>query len=736
MSRPIQVAIVGGGCGGITAAFELTRPEHQGKYEVTVYQLGWRLGGKGASGRGPSARIEEHGLHIWMGAYENAFRLMRECYEELGRPTDHRFSSWRDAFQPDPYVAVADKNPRGEWLKWIARFPEMPGLPGDPLTQSNPFTLTGYMRRTAILIRTLLLAVQERETVRRQARPPDGQGANGQRANGEDGRVTEPTLVQLFADLNRLLRMGQLTTLATLIEAITLLESVFQYYPGYQLEAVQRFLAAFATNARTQLALLIEQDDEIRRVWEIVDLTLAIMRGVLKHGLLTDPRGLDAIDEYECREWLRLNGASEASLNSAIMQGLYDLAFAYEDGNFDKPCLAAGQAIRGAFRMFFTYRGALFWKMNSGMGDIVFAPFYEVLKNRGVKFEFFHRLENVRLAGPEVIAGGETPHVTALQFDVQALVSGGGEYQPLIDVDGVPCWPAAPDLAQLEPAEDFALGEVNFESFWDRSKVAERTLHVGEDFDMVVLAVGLGAVPHVAPELVARDTRWRDMVEKVKTVATQAFQLWLNEDVEQLGWRDVPVNLSGFVRPFDTWADMRQLIPEENWGPELKSIAYFCSALPTRGESPSREDVDYPLQAREEVRRNAVRFLKRHMGVLWPDAVRQSEDGETDFRWELLLDGRAPEERPVQVGEERFDTQFWTANVNPSDRYVLCPPGTSRYRISPLDMTYDNLTVAGDWTACGFTEGCVEAAVISGRLAAHAISHQPPLETIVGYDHP
>ena len=29
-----------------------------------------------------------------------------------------------------------------------------------------------------------------------------------------------------------------------------------------------------------------------------------------------------------------------------------------------------------------------------------------------------------------------------------------------------------------------------------------------------------------------------------------------------------------------------------------------------------------------------------------------------------------------------------------------------------------------------------EAAVISGRLAAHALSQSPPLEEIVGFDHP
>jgi hypothetical protein len=40
------------------------------------------------------------------------------------------------------------------------------------------------------------------------------------------------------------------------------------------------------------------------------------------------------------------------------------------------------------------------------------------------------------------------------------------------------------------------------------------------------------------------------------------------------------------------------------------------------------------------------------------------------------------------------------------------------------------------WTSCGFNAGCVEAAVMSGRLAAHAIAATPPLENIVGFDHP
>ena len=96
-----KVAILGGGVGGATAAFELTAtPELRERFDVTLYQLGWRLGGKGASGRNAAAhdRIEEHGLHVWFGFYDHAFRVMRDAYSELGRPAGSPLASFEDAF--------------------------------------------------------------------------------------------------------------------------------------------------------------------------------------------------------------------------------------------------------------------------------------------------------------------------------------------------------------------------------------------------------------------------------------------------------------------------------------------------------------------------------------------------------------------------------------------------------------------------------------------------------------
>ncbi|MEM9489400.1 MAG: FAD-dependent oxidoreductase, partial [Myxococcota bacterium] len=389
---------------------------------------------------------------------------------------------------------------------------------------------------------------------------------------------------------------------------------------------------------------------------------------------------------------------------------------------------------------------ALFWKMQAGMGDVVFAPFYEVLRRRGVSFQFFHRLTDVKLSEP----GAGSPHITGLDFDVQAEIAGGGEYQPLVDIRGLPCWPSQPRYDQLVDGQALAAAERDFECHWERHRAATKSLRVSEDFDFVVLAIGVGAIPHTCADLGARDPRWRAMVHNVRTVATQAFQIWLDADARQLGWDEPPVNLSAFVKPFDTWADMSHLAPSETWPRTPRSIAYFCSVLP-EPETPAEaagekaagrpsstpgevsDDPDFPARQAERVRAGALGYLARDVRQLWPRAVRA--DG--GFRWELLSQPE-PEAPPCEgaAGPERFDSQYWKANVSPSDRYVLSLPGTLKYRISPLDMSYDNLTVAGDWTECGLNTGCVESAVMSGRLAAHALSHYPPLEDIVGYDHP
>src|SRR5947199_9893392 len=144
----------------MAAAFELTRPVHRGRYQVTVDQLGWRLGGKGASGRGPAGRIEEHGLHVWMGWYENAFRLVRECYEELGRdPVRCPIAGWRDAFVPAPLVGVAARDRGGTWTVWEQLLRPPGGAPGGPRRRGDGVGMRDCAHGERSVLRLLRAAV-------------------------------------------------------------------------------------------------------------------------------------------------------------------------------------------------------------------------------------------------------------------------------------------------------------------------------------------------------------------------------------------------------------------------------------------------------------------------------------------------------------------------------------------------------------------------------------------------
>src|SRR5699024_10507200 len=115
--------------------FELTATEAlRDRFEVTVYQDGWRLGGKAASGRNAEhgERIEEHGLHAFLGFYENAFALMRELYEEWAHlEPDAKWQNWRDAFRPQYRVSLAERVPdTRRWTAWNIELPRLPGEPG------------------------------------------------------------------------------------------------------------------------------------------------------------------------------------------------------------------------------------------------------------------------------------------------------------------------------------------------------------------------------------------------------------------------------------------------------------------------------------------------------------------------------------------------------------------------------------------------------------------------------
>ncbi|MEM7096540.1 MAG: FAD-dependent oxidoreductase [Actinomycetota bacterium] len=657
-----NVAILGAGVAGLTTAWRLTDPDVRDRVgQVTVYQRGHRLGGKAASHRGVHGRIEEHGLHVWLGYYDNAFRLIRECYEELDRsPETHPMATWRDAFAPAPLIGLEDLFD-GDWSTWTAAFPPNDRLPGQPIGSEPPVVLADFVRRSIGLMRTFVTSLGGVE--------PDLAGSVALAAAGEASRAA-----------------GWLGRLLPAFDGVRLL----------------------LDDARDSMLEGVQANERSRRLWHLLDLVSAQLRGLIADDILR--KGFRSIDHLEYRDWIRRHGASEETMSGALVRGLYDLAFSHRGGDPSATAFPAGLGLFLATKTFFDYRGALFWKMQAGMGDVVIAPLYEALRARGVRFEFFHRVD-------EVIPSATGDAIAEVRLGRQVdLADGVDEYEPLADFDGIACFPEHPIAEQLD-ADGEELASAHLESYWSRwPDAAQVSLRPGTDFDELVFAIPVGMGRHVASGLAEASPRWASMFDRLETVGTQAFQLWLDPSEPELGWERTGSTVTSFVSTYDTWSSMTHLLDVERWEVEVppQTCAYFCSSMPHLGAD-DPNDVDEPREAHDRARAAAIEYLETAVGHYWPNAV----DGDGAFRWDLLS------VRGDATGPSAIDTQFVTANVDPSDRYVQALPGTDDARLRPGDSGFDHLHLAGDWTDCGLNAGCIEAAVLSGIGAANSILGLP-----------
>ena len=134
------------------------------------------------------------------------------------------------------------------------------------------------------------------------------------------------------------------------------------------------------------------------------------------------------------------------------------------------------------------------------MGDAVFTPLYEVLRRRGVRFEFFQRVRDIQAS-----ADGKT--VERIRIGVQAtLKPGQRDYDPLFDVKGLPCWPSTPRYDQLEQGDAIRERRIDLEDYCaDRPDVDEHTLERGRDFDVAVLGISVGALPDICSDLIEEE---------------------------------------------------------------------------------------------------------------------------------------------------------------------------------------------------------------------------------------
>lgn len=670
---------------GLTTAWRLSEPGWKEELEsITVYQRGWRLGGKGASSRGSNGRIEEHGLHLWLGYYENAFRLLRECYGELDREaTDPAapIRTWRDAMLPVATVGLEDRRVDG-WHHWLGQFTSNDLVPGERDVNGGAFSMADVLRRALQLIVDFLDSL-----------PDESSTAGGLTLSGSP----DPPRVRssVMTDMRN-------SVLAAVLEASAQLHGVID---GGGVDAPVRALDRALRATNEALRGLVEEDADLRRTWHLLAVFMAVARGMFADGIVTDERGLRALNDEDFLEWIGRHGAPGEVADFAFIRGLYDLAFS-EVGASRRAThgVSAGVAVFLCLKMFLEYRGAIFWKMAAGMGDIVFAPLYEALSRRGVSFEFFHRVDHLSVSADrgriDAVAVGRQAH----------LARGHAHYDPLVRVGDLPCFPAAPLVDQLEAGAEIE-GEPLESHFCAWPDAETRVLRDGVDYDVLVFAISLGMVPHVGRELIEDRAEWRSMVERVETTATQAVQVWLRDDERKLGWPHPGAVVSAYEQPLHTWASMEQLIDVEQWPAAERpgAIAYFCGSF-NAPAAPAGDAGAYLADQKARVRTNAIELLEGGLAHLLPGTSNGSS-----FQWELLCG------RNGDSGRDAIDTQFYLANVDPSDLYVQCVPGSDSHRLRSDESGYDNLVLAGDWTDNGLNAGCIEAATISGLQAANAV---------------
>jgi uncharacterized protein with NAD-binding domain and iron-sulfur cluster len=688
-----RIVILGGGIAGLVTAFELTSPpDWRERIEsVTLHQMGWRLGGKCASSRGPDGRIQEHGIHGFLGSYFNALPLFAACYDELARPPEAPLATFEAALRPENYGVLWEWR-EGRMRSWAQRFPTNTRSPRDrgPFPSALQRSLSGLFEALG-------------DQVLQLATSPGSLAANL--------KAQVRRLVERLADcLGHDLALG----------------------PRHPLLAAIR--EGWDTVGRV-LYPLIGGDDDLRRLFLVLDHQLTLVAGALADDV--GSLGYDRLDEENYADWLARHGARPETIASPLPLNFINMTYQYPEGDTSRPpVMAAGAYVHWALQAG-GYIGSFIWRFAAGTGETLIAPLYEVLRRRGVRFEFFHKVERLRLSP-------DGRRIAAVDIKVQAtLAEGRAEYEPLIEVKGLPGWPGQPLFGQLAQGEALRASQADLESYWTAWPGAgSLQLEDGRDFDQVVFAISIGAVPHLCQELLDQDPKWRDTVGAVPAHLTQAMQIWVDRDLAGMGWSErlqpgETVLSTTYLNPINGNAEFGDLIAYEDWPPAMtpRGLWYFCGLMTSDEPEPPFDDHDYPRRQDRRVRSQCIQYLQAGIAPLAPLATTNAGGKPGDpfgFDFDRLVDTR----EAAGAGIARFDAQFWRANIDPTERYVASPPGSTRARLKAWDSGFENLVLAGDWIHTGVNVGSVEGTVMSGRLASFALTGRPALAEIPSYPTP
>jgi uncharacterized protein with NAD-binding domain and iron-sulfur cluster len=330
------------------------------------------------------------------------------------------------------------------------------------------------------------------------------------------------------------------------------------------------------------------------KVCAFTDFAVAALIGFIRDVLPHGEDGFERINDKEFRDWLISHGATPRYTRLAPARVLYDMGFAYVDGDsssIENGRIAAGTGLRTLLIMSAAYKGAPLWKMNAGMGDTIFAPMYQVLRARKVSINLFHRVTDIHLSGD----GSDIETVSLYRQVIPKA-----DHDPLLKVNGLPCWPSEPKWRDIVDGDAASRQAWDLESMWCDYRApgsADITLERNEHFDVVVLAIPPAALPDIGRDLLDRCPLIKAMHDGMSWVATQGAELWLAPNLTALGWQLGPTVAISYADPFRSWGEMSHLLAAETWeNPQPQSCEYFCGTITRPPNVPPYGDRNFITQ--------------------------------------------------------------------------------------------------------------------------------------------
>ncbi|GAA4829082.1 FAD-dependent oxidoreductase [Algivirga pacifica] len=719
-----KVAIFGGGIAGLSTAWKLTeQPDWESKYDITIYQMGWRCGGKAGTTIGENGRIEETGVHIFQGWYDHAFQLVKEVYayskaEKINE--DGAFQSWEDAFIKNPVTLMVEENDQGEWKNWPFVFPCNDLEPG-----TDQQVTFGVLLKEVVAMGLQVLLGSPYQTNPKQR---EKTLSKWQYYTFYKKALKSAGSSQKLED-NFLLSLAEKTTnfhqkVNALIERILKLENKEDSTVSL-LSSIEKLLSKCSSPV---FRFLEKKNETFRRVLQTLRLLMTCVKGVYTdvYDSKTGDYEWEKINHLDFRDWLRAHGATEHTIRSVVVEFLYKGTFGNSyHGETGK--VAADIAIR-MMLMIPSYKGSFVWNLKGGTGGSFIAPLFVALKHKGVRFEFFHKLKEVKYSDGHAIK--------EIIVDQQvSLREGLDTYNPIVKQKGVFQWTNQPDYDQLDPLQAHLLKEreINLESHWaEWNEGEELLLKEGHDFDIAVLATSVKPLKYTCPEIIEHRQSWKNMVNHIGTTPTLNVQFWMQDNIQGLGmdlqrWgmdKKAYANTVIYENQLYSWTSMTFVEPYECWPEESRpqQVSYWCGTWNPTEKVPGPFDKDFPERQLKLLKKETKQWMDQHMGWFWPNAMKK---GNKEFDFQKLQ--TVPSDLS---GEEKFEQQFFQVNVDPNMEYVIARPGTNKYRLKADETGYANLYFSGDWINFGLNVGYMEGTVIAGLQAAQCILNQHFTEEI------